>query len=61
MATYKELRERALADVAVRAEYNRLNSEEYALLDEILATWREAGLSHAEVDERIGTKTPAAA
>ncbi|KVH09548.1 MULTISPECIES: helix-turn-helix domain-containing protein [Burkholderia] len=59
MATYKELRERALADPAVRAEYERLNREEFALLDAMLAARREAGLSQADVAERMGTKAPA--
>ncbi|WP_175884068.1 helix-turn-helix transcriptional regulator [Burkholderia sp. BCC0044] len=59
MATYKELRERALADPAVRREYERLNREEFALLDAMLAARREAGLSQADVAERMGTKAPA--
>ncbi|MDR0240966.1 MAG: helix-turn-helix transcriptional regulator [Burkholderia sp.] len=59
MATYKELRERALADPNVRAEYERLNREEFALLDAMLAARREAGLSQADVAERMGTKAPA--
>ncbi|OXJ28693.1 transcriptional regulator [Burkholderia sp. HI2714] len=59
MATYKELRERALADPEVRAEYERLNREEFALLDAMLAARREAGLSQADVAERMGTKAPA--
>ncbi|WP_412025466.1 MULTISPECIES: helix-turn-helix domain-containing protein [Burkholderia] len=59
MATYKALRERALADPAVRAEYDRLNREEFALLDAMLAARREAGLSQADVAERMGTKAPA--
>ena len=59
MATYKELRERALADPKVRAEYERLNREEFALLDAMLAARREAGLSQADVAERMGTKAPA--
>ncbi|WP_250464052.1 MULTISPECIES: helix-turn-helix transcriptional regulator [unclassified Caballeronia] len=61
MATYKEMRERALSDSDVRAEYDRLNREEYALLDEMLAARREAGLSQADVAERMGTKAPAVA
>ncbi|NHB09816.1 helix-turn-helix transcriptional regulator [Burkholderia cepacia] len=59
MATYKALRERALADPEVRAEYERLNREEFALLDAMLAARRAAGLSQAEVAERMGTKAPA--
>ncbi|WP_269501819.1 helix-turn-helix domain-containing protein [Burkholderia sp. IMCC1007] len=59
MATYKELRERALSDPEVRAEYERLNREDLALLDAMLAARRDAGLSQADVAERMGTKAPA--
>jgi len=59
MATYKALRERALSDPKVRSEYDRLNREEFALLDAILAARRAAGLSQADVAERMGTKAPA--
>lgn len=59
MGTYKALRERVLADPTVRAEYDRLNREDFALLDEMLAARRDAGLSQAQVAERMGTKAPA--
>ncbi|WP_423382288.1 helix-turn-helix domain-containing protein [Burkholderia sp. LMG 32019] len=59
MATYKALRERALADPDVRAEYDRLNREEFALLDVMLAARHAAGLSQADVAERMGTQAPA--
>ena len=59
MATYKALRELALSDPKVRAEYDRLNREEFALLDAMLAARRAAGLSQADVAERMGTKAPA--
>ncbi|KGB92355.1 MULTISPECIES: helix-turn-helix domain-containing protein [Burkholderia] len=59
MATYKALRERALADPEVRAEYERLNREEFALLDAMLAARRAAGLSQADIAARMGTKAPA--
>ncbi|HDR9589020.1 TPA: helix-turn-helix transcriptional regulator [Burkholderia stabilis] len=59
MATYKELREHTLADPTIRAEYERLNREEFALLDTMLAARRAAGLSQADVAERMGTKAPA--
>ncbi|WP_175691001.1 helix-turn-helix domain-containing protein [Burkholderia anthina] len=59
MATYKELRERALSDPEVRAEYERLNREDLALLDAMLAARRDAGLSQADVAERMGTQAPA--
>lgn len=59
MTTYKELRSRALADPEVRTEYERLNREEFALLDQMLAARHAAGLSQAQVAERMGTKAPA--
>ncbi len=58
MTTYKELRKHALANPEVRAEYARLNREEFALLDEMLTARREAGLSQAQTVECIGTKVP---
>jgi ribosome-binding protein aMBF1 (putative translation factor) len=59
VTTYKELRSRALADPEVRSEYERLNREEFALLDQMLAARHAAGLSQAQVAERMGTKAPA--
>lgn len=59
MTTYKELRSQALSDPEVRAEYERLNREEFALLDQMLAARHAAGLSQAQVAERMGTKAPA--
>ncbi|MCA8115172.1 helix-turn-helix domain-containing protein [Burkholderia cepacia] len=53
------MRERALADPEVRAEYDRLNREEFALLDVMLAARHAAGLSQADVAERMGTQAPA--
>ncbi|KWA29397.1 helix-turn-helix domain-containing protein [Burkholderia territorii] len=59
MATYNALRERALSNPEVHAEYERLNREELALLDMMLAARRDAGLSQADVAERMGTQAPA--
>ena len=56
---YEKLRAQALADPEVRAEYDRLNREEFALLDQMLAARRDAGLTQAQVAERMGTKGPA--
>jgi hypothetical protein len=55
VATYKDLRERALSDPEVREEYERLNREEFVSLDQMLKTRYEAGLTQAEAAERIGT------
>ena len=55
MATsLKRFKARALARPEVRREYDRLG-EEFAFLDEILKARAEAGLTQAEVAERIGT------
>ena len=61
MRTHAELKAKVLADKKVRAEYDRLNREEFAILDEILAARREAGLTQAQIAERMGTKAPAVA
>ena len=61
MLTHAELKAKALADSEVLVEYERLNREEFAILDEILAARREAGLTQAQVAERMGTKAPSVA
>lgn len=43
----------------VRAEVERLNREEYALLDQMLAARKEAGMSQADVAAKMGTKAAA--
>nr|WP_260858610.1 helix-turn-helix transcriptional regulator [Paraburkholderia sp. BCC1885] len=53
------MRKSALADPEVRTEVERLNREEYALLDAILAARHAAGLNQAQVAERMGTQAPA--
>ena len=59
MLTHAELKAKALENPAVKAEYDRLNREEFAILDQMLAARRAAGLSQAQVAERMGTKAPA--
>jgi DNA-binding XRE family transcriptional regulator len=61
MLTHAELKAQALAKPEVSVEYERLNREEYAILDEMLAARHEAGLTQAQVAERMGTKAPAVA
>ena len=61
MLTHAELKAQALAKREVSVEYERLNREEYAILDEMLAARHEAGLTQAQVAERMGTKAPAVA
>ena len=50
-----------LKNAAVKAEVQRLNKEEFAILDEILKARKAAGLSQAEVARRMGTQDPAVA
>lgn len=57
--TDERMVEKMLKNPEVRSEYERLNREEFAILDEMLAARRSAGLSQAEVAERMGTKAPA--
>lgn len=59
--THAELKAKALARPEVRNEYDRLNREEFSLLDEMLSARRAAGLSQAQIAERMGTKAPAVA
>lgn len=61
MRTHEELKALALLDPAVRAEYERVEREEMPMLDTILKARAEAGLTQAQVAERMGTKAPAVA
>src|SRR3990172_471954 len=58
--TLKDFKRRALARPEVRREYEKLK-EEFELLDEILKARAEAGLTQAELAERIGTTQSAVA
>src|SRR6476620_6596629 len=60
MRTHKAFVRKLLKQPAVKAEYDA-QAEEFALLDELLRARRQAGLTQAEVAERMGTKTPAVA
>ncbi|WP_370459835.1 hypothetical protein [Pusillimonas sp. ANT_WB101] len=48
-----------MRDPAVSAEYERIEHEEMPMLDTILKARAEAGLTRAQVAERMGTKAPA--
>lgn len=62
MLTHEELIEKMLADPKVKAEYDRLNaSDEFILLDLVLAARQASGLTQAQVAERMGTQAPAVA
>jgi len=60
MLTHKELKIRALERADVKAEYERLD-EEFQFLDEFLKARTAAGVTQAEVAERIGTTQSAVA
>lgn len=61
MRTHKDLKAKALTNPDVRAEYERIEREEMPMFDAILAARKEAGLTQAQVAERMGTKAPAVA
>ena len=60
MLTHKELKNRALERADVKEEYERLD-EEFRLLDEFFKARAAAGITQAEVAERIGTTQSAIA
>jgi transcriptional regulator with XRE-family HTH domain len=60
MLTHKQLRTQALADAAVKAEFDKL-SDEFSLLDEFLKARTSQGLTQAQVAEKIGTTQSAVA
>jgi predicted transcriptional regulator len=60
MKTHKELVKKMLAKPAIKAAYEA-QAEEMALLDELLEARRRAGLTQAQVAERMGTQAPAVA
>ena len=60
MITHKELKTRALQRADVKAEHESLD-EEFALLDEFLKARASAGITQAEIAERIGTTQSAIA
>jgi DNA-binding XRE family transcriptional regulator len=60
MKKHKELVKKMLKNPAVEAAYRGL-ADEFGLLDELLKARRRAGLTQAEVAERMGTKPPAIA
>ena len=61
MLTHNELKAKMLKNPAVRKEYERLEKEEFALLDLLLEARHDAGLTQAQVAERMGTEAFAVA
>jgi transcriptional regulator with XRE-family HTH domain len=60
MLTHKELKSRALEREDVKTEYDGLE-EEFAYLDEFLKARSSAGMSQAEVADKMGTTQSAVA
>lgn len=61
MLTHEQLKAKMLNKPAVRAEYERIERDEMPMFDLILKARSEAGLTQAQVAERMGTKAPAVA
>ena len=61
MQTHDQLVKKLLRRPGVRAEVERLKREEFALLDALLKARQEAGLTQAQVAERMGTQAPSVA
>jgi len=55
---HSQLKKEALKNKAVKEEYDKLKPE-YGLLREMLKARNDAGLSQADVADRMGTKPPA--
>ena len=61
MKTHKKIVKELMKRPGVRAEVERLEREEFALLDMFLKARHEAGLTQAQVAKRMRTQTPAVA
>ena len=61
MQTHDKLVRKLMARPGVRAEVERIEREEAALLDALLKARQEAGLTQAQVAARMGTHAPAVA
>ncbi len=55
--THKDLKNKALKKSSVQKEYDRLEPE-ITLLRKMLRARNKAGLSQAQIAERMGTKSP---
>lgn len=61
MQTHDRLVKKLLRRPGVRAEVERIEREEGLLLDALLKARQDAGLTQAQVAERMGTHAPAVA
>lgn len=59
MLTHNDFKAELMKRPGVRAEVERLEREEMPILDEILAARKAAGLTQAQVAERMGSTAPA--
>jgi DNA-binding XRE family transcriptional regulator len=59
--THEKMVAEWMKDLAFKAEFERIEREEMPMLDAILAARKAAGLTQAQVAERMGTKAPAVA
>lgn len=50
--THTQMVSTMLMNSAVKTEVNKLNREEFAILDEILAARKDASLSQAQIDRQ---------
>jgi ribosome-binding protein aMBF1 (putative translation factor) len=61
MRTHDQVVKALMQRPGVRAEVERITREESELLDSLLKARQEAGLSQADVAQRMGTQAPAIA
>ncbi len=61
MQSHDQLVKKLLRRPGVRAEVERIEREEGVLLDALLKARQDAGLTQAQVAERMGTQAPAVA
>jgi len=61
MRTHDQVVKKLMQRPGVRAEVDRIEREEAALLDALLKARQEAGLTQAQVAKRMGTQAPAVA
>jgi len=59
--THKQMVSKMLKNSAVKVEVDKLNREEFAILDEVLAARKESGLTQAQIAKLMGTQAPAVA
>ena len=61
MQTHSQLVKKLMRRSGVRAEIEHIEREEGALLDALLKARQRAGLTQAQIAERMGTQAPAIA